>query len=107
MFSSLPQRYRQASSAAGFIIHLGHVFKESGVSAIRRDVYPFVKSALRGLCHPRVLMGYAVMLWFTDQVCINKQQYCCYSNCIATWGKFDSLAVRLNPFFFLARENLL
>lgn len=71
VFSSLPNVMREASRAVGFIIHLGHVLKESGFEEVRRDIYPFVKGTLSGLCHPRVIMGYAVMLWFTYKVRID------------------------------------
>ena len=70
VFSSLPGIFEQASRAVGFIIHLGHVLKAVGFGEIRTQVYPFVKDTLGGVCHPRVLMGYAIMLWFTYKVIV-------------------------------------
>lgn len=68
VFSSLPNLYIEASRSVGFIIRLGDVLKESGFQEIRTDIYPFVKTSLQGHCHPRVIMGYSVMLWFTYKV---------------------------------------
>lgn len=68
MFATLNGVFAEASRAVGYIIHLGHLLKESGFVEIRTNVYPFVKGALGGLCHPRVIMGYAIMLWFTYKV---------------------------------------
>lgn len=49
----------------GFVIHLGKVLAETGFREIREEVYPFVKDSLR---HPRVLMGLAIVMWFTAKV---------------------------------------
>ena len=69
VFSSLPDIFERASHSVGFIIQLGHEIKERGFDEIRREMYPFVKNALGGVCHPRVIVGYAIMLWFTYKVC--------------------------------------
>ena len=68
MFSSLQKRYAKASKAVGFVIHLGAILLETGFKEIREKQYPFVKASLQGLCHPRVLTGLAIVLWFTSKV---------------------------------------
>ena len=68
IFSSLPRLYTEASRSVGFMIQLGNSLQETGFDEIRRDVYPFVKQALQENCHPRVMMGYSIMLWFTYNV---------------------------------------
>lgn len=68
VFSSLPRLYTEASHSVGFIIQLGNILQETGFDEICRNVYPFVKECLQEHCHPRVMMGYSVMLWFTYNV---------------------------------------
>lgn len=72
-FSSLPSVYSSASQSVGFVINLGHVLADSGFKEIRDEVYPFIKESLHGICHPRVLMGLAIVMWFTTKVSINFQ----------------------------------
>jgi hypothetical protein len=49
VFATLNDVFAEASRAVGYIIHLGHLLKESGFVEIRTNVYPFVKGALGGL----------------------------------------------------------
>lgn len=67
-FTSLTGIYAGASQAVGFMIYLGQILSETGFKEIREDVYPLVKKSLHGLCHPRVLTGLAIVMWFTAKV---------------------------------------
>ena len=64
-FSSLPSLYTEASRSVGFIIRLGNSLQETSFGEIRQDIYPFVNQCLQEHCHPRVMMGYSIMFWFT------------------------------------------
>lgn len=68
MFSSLPKKYADASRAVGFVIRLGYELCETGFDEIRREFYPYVRDTLQSLCHPRILLGFSTLLWFTSKV---------------------------------------
>ena len=59
----------KASSCIGLCIRLGHMLEEEGYKDIRTSYAPTVQEALTGV-QPRVITGYATVLWFTSKVLI-------------------------------------
>ena len=55
---------RQASSAVGVMIQCGRSFVED---TIQQEFILIVKEALRGDAPPRVILSYALPLWFTAE----------------------------------------
>ena len=68
-YAKLPALIDKSSSAVGFIISLGARFIEQGIVEMDSDLLPELRSLLDGRAIPRVLPSYAIMLWFTLQVC--------------------------------------
>ena len=68
LFSSLPKLFHAASSSVGFVIKLHMMLEQQGFEEICCRHVPVVQSALEGNSHPRVVIGYATLLWFTHQV---------------------------------------
>ena len=57
-----------ASSSVGMAISLGKALDaEGGFKAIRDSYIPFVQESLQNV-QPRVISGYATLLWFTEKV---------------------------------------
>ena len=50
---------------------LGNDLEEGGYDEIRKEYSPLVHNVLAGV-QPRVITGYATLLWFTSKVCILK-----------------------------------
>lgn len=57
----------KASGCIGLCIRLGHMLEEEGYKDIRTSYAPSVQQALAGV-QPRVITGYATVLWFTSKV---------------------------------------
>ena len=57
----------KASSCVGLCIGLGHALEGGGYEEIRKDYSPLVQNVLMGT-QPRVITGYATLLWFTSKV---------------------------------------
>ena len=57
----------RASSSVGLCIGLGKQLEETGYKEIREEVTPTVQAVLSGV-QPRVVTGYATLLWFTSKV---------------------------------------
>jgi hypothetical protein len=73
IFASLQEKYSEASRAVGFVIHLGKELRDTGFQEIITEIYPGVRDSLQGLCHPRVLMGLATLMWFIKKVRDDKE----------------------------------
>lgn len=71
-YCSLPQLMNQAKSAIGFMISLGKKFSETGISEIDMYIKPKLKSMLPNGVWPRVIPGYASLIWFTYEVSSDK-----------------------------------
>ena len=56
-----------ASSCVGICIGLGKQLEETGYQEIRESFAPLVQKVLLGV-QPRVITGYATLLWFTSKV---------------------------------------
>ena len=67
-FSKLSELFDAASSSVGSVIKLRTLLKEEGFKEIRSTCVTTVQFALGGSTHPRVVIGYATLLWFTEQV---------------------------------------
>ena len=61
----------RASSCVRLCISLGNDLEEGGYDEIRKEYSPLVHNVLAGV-QPRVITGYATLLWFTSKVCILK-----------------------------------
>ena len=57
----------KASSCIGMCIGLGHRLEEGGYDEVRTRYVPIVQDVLTGT-QPRVISGYATLLWFTSKV---------------------------------------
>ena len=75
VLASLNDLMHQASRSVGFMITLGNVLDEDGFDEIRREFHPFVSKHLSGICHPRIIFGYATLLWFTSEVCVLRDYF--------------------------------
>ena len=72
-YTKLPQLITEATAAIGFSISLGHKFIHEGISEIDDHIFPKLKEMLPEGVWPRVVPGYATLLWFTEQVkCLSK-----------------------------------
>lgn len=68
-YSQLPELMSAATSAIGFTISLGQKFVTSGISDIDTVIFPKLRALLPEGVWPRVVPGYATLVWFTKQVC--------------------------------------
>ena len=68
MFSNLANLMDRASSCVGIVIEMGNRLKTKGFEEIRANYVPAVKEALTISVHPRIILSYATLLWFTDSV---------------------------------------
>lgn len=69
-FSELPNLLEKASSAMGMIISLGEAFSTRGIDEMDAKIVPKLRTVLGGLgVIPRVLPSYALLFWFTLDVC--------------------------------------
>ena len=68
-WDEIHHKMKEASSFVGMAINLGKVLEEEGFQSIRRDFVPAVQEVLRD-CQPRIISGYATVLWFTSKVSI-------------------------------------
>ena len=72
-WDELRQKMKEASSFIGKAIKLGEVLEEEGFQCIRREFVPAVQRILHD-CQPRIISGYATVLWFTSKVSGNFKQ---------------------------------
>lgn len=56
-----------ASSCVGFLISLGAILEKDGFDEIRDTFVPRVQLVLPGV-FPRIVPGYATLMWFTSKV---------------------------------------
>lgn len=68
-WDELRQKMKEASSFIGTAIKLGEVLEEEGFQCIRREFVPVVQEILQE-CQPRIISGYATVLWFTSKVSV-------------------------------------
>lgn len=68
MFSSLASLMDKVSSCVGVVIEIGNDLKTKGFEEVQTDYIPIVKEALTTNVHPRIILSYATLLWFTDSV---------------------------------------
>ena len=68
-YTQLPELMKKASSCIGFAISLGEKFVKEGIQDINKNIFPRLKAMLPEGVWPRVVPGYATLLWFTEQVC--------------------------------------
>jgi hypothetical protein len=68
-WDELRKKMKEASSFVGAAVRLGEVLEEEGFLCIRREFVPVVQKTLQD-CQPRIISGYATVLWFTSKVSI-------------------------------------
>ena len=68
-FTQLPELMKIASASIGFSISLGARFLKEGIKDIDENIFPKLKAILPKGVWPRIVPGYATLLWFTEQVC--------------------------------------
>ena len=67
-----------ASNCVGLCIYLGKKLEEEGYKEIRETYSPLVERVLPKV-QPRVVMGYATLLWFTSKVNVCMHMHVMYS----------------------------
>lgn len=67
-YTKFPDLLDKASSAVGYIIGLGEIFCEIGISDIDKTLLPELRNLIGDHAIPRVLPSYAILLWFTLEV---------------------------------------
>lgn len=75
MWDDLHLLLNEASSAVGMAIGLGKALEEEGYKSIREKYTPLVQNLLPNV-QPRVISGYATVLWFTEKVLCVKTHMC-------------------------------
>ena len=68
-FQKLMEIRDNCSSAVGWAVSLGKVFRESGRDEIASRMRPLMQQLLP-FVDPRLITGYAVLLYFCEKVCI-------------------------------------
>ena len=64
-YSELPEIMAEATRSIGFFIRLGETFLTEDIDT---TIFPKIKEVLPTGIWPRVLPGYATLLWFTEKV---------------------------------------
>lgn len=70
-YTKLPELMKDATSCIGFSISLGERFLTSGITDIDTVIFPKLRGLLPQGVWPRVVPGYATLLWFTEQVYVS------------------------------------
>ncbi len=68
-YTKFPDLLSKASSAVAFVIGLGKRFVEDGIRELDETILPELKRDIGELAIPRVLPSYAILMWFTLEVC--------------------------------------
>ena len=63
----LDEIWSASSSCVGYLVSLGKALQEEGFKEIRNEYVPRIQEALGGIL-PRVIPGYATLMWFTAKV---------------------------------------
>ena len=71
-WQELESTWAAASSCAGFMVSLGSELERDGFEQIKKIFIPKVQELLQGVL-PRVITGYATLMWFTSKV--SKKMY--------------------------------
>ena len=66
-WKDLQTSWDKAGSCVGYIVSLEQMLQCEGFKEINVKYVPKVKKSLKG-CLPRVLPGYATLMWFTEKV---------------------------------------
>ena len=77
-YTNLPALMENSVKSIGFLISLGKRFVTSGITEIDEVLTPRLKMMLPKGIWPRIVPGYALLLWFAYQVmndCINIHVY--------------------------------
>ena len=74
--TQLPQLMKDASACIAFMISLGKRFVDKGIADIDKKILPKLKKLLPEGVWPRVVHGYATLMWFTEQVHIPSVHVC-------------------------------
>ena len=72
-FSSLKQLKDASSSSIGYFVGLGKLYREIGVFEVDELVQKLAD--LLPKCLGRTIKGYAHLIWFTEQVSLNKIRF--------------------------------
>ena len=92
-FAGLHQLMPEASGCIGNVVSLGNKFIEENMAELDRDLVPYLKDTFGTSVLPRVISGYATLLWFTKEVsnfkikhliCICTVVRCTYSHFTVT-----------------------
>ena len=67
----LVEIWDRCSSCVGFCIGLGARFFDVGYKEIDDVLVPLLESKADESISPRVFPSYAILLWFTNEVCVN------------------------------------
>lgn len=67
-YACLPVLMDDSVKSIGFLIGLGKKFVDEGISSIDEVLAPRLKAMLPKGIWPRVIPGYAILLWFAYQV---------------------------------------
>ena len=76
-YTDLPDLLSGATRSIGFMISLGEMFLMEGISEIDGTIYPKLKDMLPEGIWPRVVPGYATLLWFTEKVIFGMYKIIC------------------------------
>lgn len=67
-YTALPKLMEDSSNSIGFMISLGKKFTDTGIATIDSTIMPKLKKMLPGGVWPRIIPGYASLMWFAGQV---------------------------------------
>jgi hypothetical protein len=76
-YCNMPQLMTDSTLAVGYMISLGSKFVQCGISEIDNSIMPKLNKMLPDGVWPRIVPGYASLMWFTYQVsaCMLLVQY--------------------------------
>lgn len=68
-YSELPRLLKRSTSSVGSLIAIGKAFVERGSEEMDSVIIPKLRALLDSKVIPRVLPSYAILFWFTIEVC--------------------------------------
>ena len=64
---------KNCSSCVGVCIGLAKKFFDTGIDEVDQHIIPKLQSMVKEVIHPRVMLSYAMLLWFSLQVSLIRQ----------------------------------
>ena len=87
-YMELVKIWKACSSCTGFCIKLGQLFFTEGVKNVDEAILPLFTTSAAKSISPRVLPSYAILYWFSLQVNMIHEQWCCdYCNLITAFER--------------------